>query len=144
MGAMIGGHRRVRVFAYAAATDMRRGFEGLSAMVREGMGRDPLSGDLFLFVNKTRKRAKVLVWDGTGLCVYAKRLETRGRFACLWREEASRDLELTVTELQLFLEGSTLVGRRPLSPPFLSEDDLAPGGVRRTISGRDDRCRTHS
>lgn len=139
---MIGGGRRIRVFAYAAPTDMRRGFEGLSAMVREGMGRDPLSGDLFLFVNKTRKRAKVLHWDGTGLCVYAKRLETRGRFACLWRESSAPDLELTVTELQLFLEGSTLVGRMPLSPAVLSVEDLAPCGTRRTISITDAQDRT--
>lgn len=139
---MIGGGRRARVFAYAGPTDMRRGFEGLSAMVREGMGRDPLSGDLFLFVNKTRKRAKVLHWDGTGLCVYAKRLETRGRFACLWRGAEAAQLELTVTELQLFLEGSTLVGRMPLSPVILSDDELAPGGARRTILITDDRRRT--
>lgn len=70
--------------------------------------------------NATRKRAKVLLWDGTGLCIYAKRLE-QGRFACLWREPAAAaPLRLTVSELQLFLEGSALVGRMPLSPaPFV-------------------------
>jgi transposase len=50
-----------------------------------------------------RKRAKVLLWDGTGLCIYAKRLE-RGRFACLWREASARVVRLTMSELQLFLE----------------------------------------
>ena len=63
-----------------------------------------------------RKRAKVLLWDGTGLCIYAKRLEG-GRFACLWREADAHVVRLTMSELQLFLEGSTLVGRVALSPP---------------------------
>jgi transposase len=83
---------------------------------------DPLSGDCYLFVNATRKRAKVLLWDGTGLCIYAKRLE-RGRFACLWRDTDARVVRLTMSELQLFLEGSALVGRVALSPaPFESAD----------------------
>jgi transposase len=93
---------------------MRKGHDGLSALVDRELGRDPLSGEMFLFVSRNRKRAKVLVWDGTGLCLYAKRLE-RGRFASLWREDAS-SIRLTVSELQLFLEGSTLVGRVKLSP----------------------------
>jgi transposase len=78
-----------------------------------------LSGDCYLFVNATRKRAKVLLWDGTGLCIYGKRLE-RGRFACVWREADARVVRLTMSELQLFLEGSALVGRIALSPaPFV-------------------------
>ena len=98
---------------------MRKGFDGLSALVSQGLGHDPLSGDCYLFVNATRKRAKVLLWDGTGLCIYAKRLE-RGRFACLWRDSDTRVMRLTMSELQLFLEGSTLVGRVALSPaPFV-------------------------
>ena len=59
------------------------------------------------------------MWDGTGLCIYAKRLE-QGRFAALWREEHAATLTLTMSELQLFLEGSALVGRLTLSPaPFV-------------------------
>jgi transposase len=120
---MIGSTRRVRVLAYAAPCDMRKGFEGLSALVREQLHGDPLSGDLYLFTNRERKRAKVLHWDGTGLCLYAKRLEKRGRFACLWREKG-HEVELSVTELQLFLEGSDLVGRITLSPAALDEHEL--------------------
>ena len=84
------------------------------------LGRDPLAGDFYVFTNRTRKRAKVLLWDGTGLCIYAKRLE-QGRFACLWREPSTAaPLHLTMSELQLFLEGSAFVGRMPLSPaPFV-------------------------
>lgn len=62
---------------------MRNGFEGLSVRVKSKLQRDPLSGALFLFTNKTRLRAKVLHFEGTGLCIYAKRLE-RGRFVALW------------------------------------------------------------
>jgi transposase len=120
---VIGIRSRARVYAYAGPADMRKAYEGLSALVRNELGRDPLSGDLYVFCNKQRHRAKVLYWDGTGLCVYAKRLE-RGRFACLWRDAERDALELTESELRLFLEGCTLVGRMRLSPTLLSETDL--------------------
>jgi hypothetical protein len=58
---------------------------------------------------------QVLIWDGTGSCVYSKRLE-QGEFACLWRELAGQRLSLTVNELQLFLEGGKLVGNIELRP----------------------------
>lgn len=112
---MIGSTRSVRVFAYSSAADMRKGFDGLYGLVREHLKADPLSGDLYLFVSGNRKRAKVLLWDGTGLCLYAKRLE-KGRFAQLWGEPP---LELTMSELQLFLEGSSLVGKVRVSPAKL-------------------------
>jgi len=121
---MTGSTRQVTVWAYGAPADLRKGFDGLSGLVSQRRAQDPLSGDCYLFVNATRKRAKVLLWDGTGLCIYAKRLE-RGRFACLWRaaEAAARVVRLTMSERQLFLEGSTLVGRVVLSPaPFHVED----------------------
>ena len=108
--------RRVSVYAYTSPTDLRKGFDGLAALVGQKLGRDPLSGDLFLFVSRNRIRAKVLHWDGMGLCVYAKRLE-KGRFACLWESEKGEPLRLTTSELQLFLEGSKLVGKISLSPP---------------------------
>jgi transposase len=85
---------------------------------------NPLSGDVFLFVSRDRIRAKVLHFDGTGLCLYVKRLE-RGRFAALWRDEAAAPLTLTVSELDLFLDGSALVGRMTLTPPALTHFSLA-------------------
>ena len=112
---MIGSTRSLRVFAYTEPVDMRKGFDGLYGMVVNILGRDPLSGDVFLFVSRNRRRAKVLLWDGTGLCLYAKRLE-RGRFARLWGGEGTSQLELTMAELALFLEGSHLVGKVPVSP----------------------------
>jgi transposase len=122
---MIGSTRQVRAFALGRPVDMRKGFEGLAALVRDELGADVLSGDLYLFTGKNRKRAKVLLWDGTGLCLFAKRLE-RGRFAALWRDAERASLRLTLTELQLFLEGSALVGTMLLSPRALGEKDLCP------------------
>lgn len=121
---MIGSTRQIRVHAYSGPIDMRKGFDGLSALVVRDLGRDPLSGDVFVFVSRNRRRAKVLLWDGTGLCVYAKRLE-RGRFANLWHHDNDAALHLTMNELQLFLEGSTLVGRMRLSPPVFEQKSVA-------------------
>lgn len=122
---MIGSTRNIRVWAYTLPADLRKGFEGLYGLVISQMKHDPLSGDCFLFTNKVRTRAKVLFWDGTGLCIFQKRLE-KGRFACLWEKGSSGTLQLTISELSLFIEGSKLIGRVPLSPeeyvlkPFIS------------------------
>jgi len=103
---------------------MRKGFDGLCALVTQGLHRDPLSGDVFIFVSRDRIRAKTLQWDGTGLCIYAKRLE-RGRFARLWGEEGDDPILLTISELDLFLDGSALVGRVALTPPAVTQFSLA-------------------
>lgn len=115
---MIGSTRQLRVFAFSTAVDMRKSFDTLAALVTEELKKDVLCGDLFLFVGKDRRRAKVLFWDGTGLCLYSKRLE-KGRFVAPWKREKKDALTLTMSELTLFLEGSELVGRVALSPtPF--------------------------
>lgn len=124
---MIGSTRNLQVWAYPAPADLRKGYDGLYGLVVSELGRDPLSGDCFLFTNRKRTRAKVLVWDGTGLCIYMKRLE-RGRFARLWRgieDEAKDTIELTMSELALFLEGSHIVGRVELSPSEYQHKPLA-------------------
>ena len=113
---MIGSSRNVAVHAHAQPVDMRKSFDTLAALVAAA-GLNVMSGELFLFVGRDRTRAKVLYWDGTGLCVFAKRLE-RGRFAAPWQSDGA--MRLTTTELALFLEGSTLVGKVVLSPPPLT------------------------
>jgi len=118
------GTRSVRVFAYAAPADLRKGFDGLYGLVLSQLGRDPLSGDCFLFTSRSRTRAKVLLYDGTGLCLYHKRLE-QGRFAPLWEPAEAGALELTLSELALYLEGSRAVGRMPLSPAKILPRPLA-------------------
>ena len=121
---MIGSTRAVRVYAYQAPVDMRRGFDGLYALVLEELGRNPLSGDVFVFISRDRKRAKALMWDGTGLCLYSKRLE-RGRFPCLWDPDGRAQLELSMAELHLLLEGSQAVGKAPLSPAIFDTHFVA-------------------
>jgi transposase len=120
---ILGTSRAVRVFAYPEAVDLRKGYDGLYGLVKLGLGRDPLSGDLFLFSNRRRHACKVLVWDGTGLCIFQKRLE-RGRFASLFREDG-KSVELTASELALFIEGCELIGRRALSPSIVNPIALA-------------------
>ena len=121
---MIGAQGRVPVFAYRRPVDPRKGFEGLSALVRQALGKDLLSGALYLFTNRRRTTAKVLQFDGTGLTLYIKRL-ARGRFAALWESDEATTLSLTRPELELFLQGSQLVGKVTLAPAPLSEKDLA-------------------
>jgi transposase len=87
------------------------------------MKRELLTGDLFLFVSHDRKRAKVLYFDGTGLCLLSKRLE-KGKFSPLWKRKRAGGLELSLSELSLFIEGSESVGRLPLSPALLTHADL--------------------
>lgn len=123
---MIQWAHQLRVLAYGRPADLRKGFDGLTGLVQHRLRANVLSGDLFLFVNERRKRAKVLLWDGTGLCIYAKRLE-KGRFAALWTNPERASIELTVAELELFLEGSQLAGRIKLSPAKISQDELRVG-----------------
>jgi transposase len=115
---VIGPGRGRRVFAYAAPCDMRKQYDSLAALVTGAMGKDVLSGDLFLFVGRNRTRAKVLYFDGTGLCFLAKRLD-QGKFAAPWEGRT----EFTESELRLFIEGAQLVARMPLSPPVVTPSD---------------------
>ena len=114
--------RAVRVFAFPAPVDLRKDYDGLYGLVQAGLQQDPMSGDLFLFVNESRKLCKVLVWDGTGLCIFQKRLE-RGCFARLWRDDG-QVVRLTQSELALFIEGCTLLDRRSLSPIVLARKSV--------------------
>ena len=119
---ILGTSRAVRVYAYPQAVDLRKGYDGLFGLVKQGLGRDPLSGDLFLFVNERRKGCKVLLWDGTGLCIFQKRLE-KGRFAAPWRDDGGV-VKLTASELALFIEGCDLVARHRLSPDAIEPAPL--------------------
>lgn len=81
---------------------MRKGFDGLSAEVASVLKHDPFSGHLFIFRGKRGDYVKVLYWDGSGLCLYAKRLE-HGRFA--WPPVMDEPFEMTRAQLALLLEG---------------------------------------
>lgn len=93
---------QVRVHVYGRPCDMRKSFDGLYALTRQELGQDPLSGRLFVFINRRATQMKVLYWDRTGFCVWAKRLE-QGRFPCDWRRVTTREMDWT--GLKLLLEG---------------------------------------
>ena len=93
---------RIRVYLYGQPTDMRKSYDGLYALARNGLKQDPLSGHLFAFINRRATQMKVLYFDRSGWCLWAKRLEA-GRFISDWREV--RDREMDWTGLKLMLEG---------------------------------------
>lgn len=93
---------RIRVFLYGQPTDMRKSFDGLQALTRHGMDRDPLDGSLYVFVNRRGAQMRVLYFDRSGFCVWAKRLET-GRFISDWRDVRTR--EMNWTQLKLLIDG---------------------------------------
>ena len=103
-----------RIYLASGGTDMRKGFDGLFALVQHRLELDPLSGHLFLFCNRPRTRLKALYWDGSGLWVCAKRLE-RGRFCWPPEEEAGEKpgrVTLSAEELTMLLGGIDLAGTR--------------------------------
>ena len=92
--------------------DLRRGFDGLAAATRSVIGQSPLSGHLFVFVNRRRNRVKILAWDRTGYILVYKRLE-RGTFVVATSPRpGERHVELDSGELGLMLEGLDLRGAR--------------------------------
>ena len=95
---------QVRIWLYAPATDMRKSFDGLAALVRSKLCEDPLSGQLFVFINRRRTQVKILYFDRSGYCLWAKRLE-QGRFHPAGVADKQR---LQWTELKLILEGIDL------------------------------------
>jgi transposase len=107
----------VRIYLCTKPTDLRKGFDGLQGMVREFLGQDPLSGHLFLFLNRRRDRVKVLLWDRDGFVIWYKRLEA-GTFqqldpaTCTSRGSGEAGVELTTTDLALLLTGVDLASAR--------------------------------
>lgn len=94
--------QQVRVFLYGQPVDMRRSFDGLYAIVRHGMQQDPLQGHLFAFINRRATQIRILYFDRSGWCIWAKRLEA-GRYLSDWRQAGTREMDFT--QLKLLLEG---------------------------------------
>jgi Transposase and inactivated derivatives len=105
---MIGLPPGTRVWLAAGVTDMRRGFDGLAAIVQDKLKEDPFSGHVFVFRGRRGDRLKVLWWSGDGMCLFAKRLEN-GRF--VWPKAESGAVHLTAAQLSMLLEG--IDWRRP-------------------------------
>ena len=104
-----------RIWLCTAPVDGRKSFDGLAAVVTTQLGRDPLSGDLFVFKNRRGDRLKILAWMGDGFALYLRRLE-RGAFAFPSAEaEGAAEVGVTATELAMLLGGVELrtAQRRP-------------------------------
>jgi transposase len=97
-----------RIWIAAGVTDMRRGFDGLSAQVQTVLNEQPFSGHVFAFRGRRGDIVKLLWWDGDGLCLFSKRLE-RGRF--IWPKAESGTISLSRAQLSMLLEG--IDWRRP-------------------------------
>jgi len=99
---VIGPTGAVKVMVATKPVDFRKGAEGLAALVRETMGADPFSGAVYVFRAKRTDRIKLIFWDGTGVCLYAKRLED-GEFR--WPKVQDGVMRLTAAQLSALLEG---------------------------------------
>jgi transposase len=93
---------QIRVHLYGQPADMRKSYDGLQALARHAMNREPLDGALYVFVNRRGSQLKCLYFDRSGFCIWSKRLET-GKFVSDWR--AVRTHEMDWTGLKLLLEG---------------------------------------
>jgi len=95
----------IKIWLYNKPTDMRKSFDGLSALVKNKLRESPLSGELFVFINKRKTMIKILYFDRSGYCLWSKRLE-QGAF----KAKANSDIKqsLDVTQLKLLLEGIEL------------------------------------
>lgn len=98
---------RYRYFVYASVCDMRKGYDGLSGLVRNEFKKDPLCGDVFIFLSRTRNKIKLLHWQGDGFCIYSKRLE-KGTFELPKEKTTSLSTEISPHQLQFILEGIVL------------------------------------
>ena len=110
---MIALWAHTKVYLAKDATDMRKSFRGLILLTEAVLRKEPVSGHLFVFLNRRQDLMKILYWDGTGFCIWYKRLE-RGSFQRprAVAGEERRGLELSTTQLSLMLEGIDLTSVR--------------------------------
>lgn len=99
---MISPPAGVRILVAAQPVDFRKGLHGLAAVVQEALRLDPFAGDVFVFRAKRADRVKILLWDGSGLCLFQKHLE-QGKFC--WPPPADGVIRLTPAQLSMLLEG---------------------------------------
>ena len=138
----------VRVYLCLEPTDMRRSFDGLCRMVRDFVGADPLSGDLFVFRSKRGDRVKLLYWMGDGLAIWYRRLE-EGTFVfpkpaedsgLSWsRSAGAQGLEIRATDLAMLLDGVDLASvkrRKRYQRPAATTATTATPTAQATIDSR--------
>ena len=98
---------QIRYYLYTTETDMRKGFDALSGIVRNELLQDPLCGDAFIFINRRRNLLKLLAWDQTGFVIYYKRLES-GTFELPAKKNGHKSIVIQREELVMILEGISL------------------------------------
>lgn len=96
-----------RYHLYRGVADMRKSFDGLSGIVRNELQKDPLRGEVFIFINKRCNQMKLLLWEGDGFSLYYKRLE-KGTYELPFRDAHTTCIELCSDELMLILKGISL------------------------------------
>jgi transposase len=96
-----------RIWLSAQPADLRKSFDSLAGLVRDGLQGDPLSGDIFVFRNKSADRIKLLVWEEDGYAIWYKRLE-KGTFHFPAAEDGSPHVEIRAADLIMLLEGVDL------------------------------------
>lgn len=99
----------VAIYVYTRHADLRKGFDGLSGIIRQEFQADPLDGSLFLFFNRRRDRLKILNWDGSGFWLYYRLLEA-GTFEAIAGEGPR--VQIDATQLAMLLGGVSLVAVR--------------------------------
>lgn len=99
---MLGLSANLRYFLCCTPIDMRNGFDGLAGIVRNTLNNDPISGSVFVFLNKPRTHIKLLYWDGDGFVLFYKRLE-RGKYPLATHDDLSKEIKRE--ELMMLLEG---------------------------------------
>lgn len=119
---------QIRVFVYGRPVSMRLSYDGLYALAKHTMQQDPLSGNLFAFINRRANQIKVLYFDRSGWCVWAKRLE-QGRLLSNWETVSTREMDWT--GLKLLLEGiePKRVHRRYQKPPLGQQNPSTKAGT---------------
>jgi transposase len=115
-----------RYFMYGRRADMRKVFNGLCGLVRNEFLQNPLSGDVFIFINRPRNRIKLLHWQGDGFAIYYKRLE-KGTYEMPEINSTSASIELDAQQLLLILEGISLLSvkkRRRYTQHFVDKKSM--------------------
>jgi transposase len=123
---------QIKIWLYAKPTDMRRSFTGLAAMAKNLIGEDPLSGNFFVFINRRQTQLKILYFDRSGFCIWAKRLE-QGRFN--YNKKAGEKQVLNWTQLKMIIEGIELKDTRQTKRYCHPTDEIIGYNPRYGING---------
>jgi len=116
----------LRYHLYIHATDMRKSFDGLSGIIRNELGWNPCSGDVFIFINRTRDKIKLLHWQGIGFTLYYKRLE-QGSFELLDYDPQVGSITLSYAQIVMLVDGLSIKNIQKRKLFSLPEESVITG-----------------